>query len=94
MGGRRDASGTGIGFVLDSLVRYGWLSASHRHFAVFGFFAVAVGLVFGAEACPAPLFLGGGGFSSGFLELLELADCFEQAAFYFLLVALEPLDDG
>ncbi len=45
---------------------------------VFGLLAVALGFVFGAEACPAPFFLGGIVFYSVVLDLLDLADCLEE----------------
>ncbi len=72
--------GVGIGFVLEFC-------------AVFGVAAVAVGFVFGAEALPGAFFAGGVESYPSFLELVDQADCFEEAGFYFLLVALEPLDD-
>ena len=53
-------------------------------FAFFAFFA---------ELLPAPFVAGGVLFYSVFLDLLELADCFEETVFYSLLVALEPFDD-
>ncbi len=79
MTGRRVAGGAGIAFVIDSLV-------------VFGFAAVAFGFVFGAEDLHVPSVAVGVVFYSSFLYLLDLANCFEQAGFDFLLVALEPLD--
>ena len=55
--------------------------------ASFAFFALL------AEVFPVPFVLGGILFYSPFLDLLDLADCFEEAGFYSLLVALEALDD-
>ncbi len=72
--------GVGAAGVLDSLLVFG-LALS---FAFFAFFA---------DLLPAPFVTGGVLYYSSFLYLLDLADCFEQAAFYSLLVALEPLDD-
>ena len=55
--------------------------------AVFAFF------IFGAELLPFDFVAGDVLLYSDVLDLLDLADCFEQAAFYSLLVALETLDD-
>ncbi len=55
--------------------------------AVFAFF------IFGAELLPFDFVAGHVLLYSDVLDLLDLADCFEQAAFYSLLVGLETLDD-
>ncbi len=72
--------GVGIGFVSYVLL-------------VFGLLAVAFGFVFGAEDLHVPSVAGDVLLYSSFLDLLDLADCFEQAVFYSLLVALEAFDD-
>ncbi len=61
--------------------------------AVFGLALSFAFFAFFADVLPVPFFLGGVLLYSGLLDLLDLADCFEQAAFYSLLVALETLDD-
>ncbi len=60
---------------------------------VFGLALLFAGFAFFADLLPVPFVLGGVLFYSPFLDLLDLADCFEYAVFYSLLVALEPLDD-
>jgi len=68
------------------------ISGSARHLAVFGFSAVSFGFVFLAEVCPVPFFLGGCGFSSVLLELVDQADCFEEVVLYSLLVYCESFE--
>ena len=60
--------------------------------AVFVIEAVFALFIFDAELCPLEFVSGSVLLYANVLELLELADCFEQAAFYSLLVTLEPLD--
>ena len=60
---------------------------------VFGLKAIFALFIFDAEVVPFHFVAGDVLLYSGVLELLELADCFEEAAFYSLLVGLETLDD-